>query len=59
MEPTGPDTLVTVSLGGQKLTCRVAPDWARKHQESIPLMFDLSKAVLFNNDSGDRCYPEA
>ena len=58
MEPTGPDTLVTVRLAGSKVSCRVSPDWAMKHQETIPLMIDLSRVILFDEDTGLRCFPE-
>lgn len=47
-EPTGPDTLLLVSLNGAKVTCRVCPDFAARAGEEMKLLFDLSKAVYFD-----------
>jgi multiple sugar transport system ATP-binding protein len=54
VEPTGPDTLVMVSFNDTEVNCRVHPDEARKPGESMPLMVDLSKAILFDADSENR-----
>jgi multiple sugar transport system ATP-binding protein len=48
VEPTGPDTLVHVSIDAIGLTCRVHPSFTKPPGEGIELMFDLSKAVLFD-----------
>lgn len=53
-EPTGPDTMVLVSLNGQDVTCRVHPDHAVSPSGSMALRFDLSKAVYFDQTSGLR-----
>jgi len=47
-EPTGPDTLVHVSIDGTGLTCRVHPSSAKSPGEDIELMCDLSKVVYFD-----------
>jgi len=54
IEPTGPDTLVFVNINGEKVTCRVHPTEVRQPGESIALMVDLSKAVVFDPGSGER-----
>ncbi len=56
-EPTGPDTLVTVSIADQLTTCRVSPQWALKHPKTMEIQLDLSRIVLFEPDQGQRCYP--
>jgi len=48
VEPTGPDTLVLVPLNGREVTCRVHPTHACAPGQSLPLTFDLSKAVYFD-----------
>ncbi|WP_066458936.1 ABC transporter ATP-binding protein [Castellaniella caeni] len=53
-EPTGPDTMVLVSLNGRDVTCRVHPDHAVSPGASMALQFDLSKAVYFDQASGLR-----
>ncbi len=54
VEPTGPDTLIFVRLNGRKVVCRVAPDFAVDAGKPMELMFDVSKAVFFDGDSGTR-----
>ncbi|MFF7707153.1 sn-glycerol-3-phosphate ABC transporter ATP-binding protein UgpC [Pseudomonas sp. NPDC007930] len=54
IEPTGPDTLVFVTLNGTKVCCRVAPDQAPAAGEILNLSFDASKALLFDAQSGER-----
>ncbi|CAM2069810.1 sn-glycerol-3-phosphate ABC transporter ATP-binding protein UgpC [Sulfidibacter corallicola] len=53
-EPTGPDTLVTTSLNQTKVLARVRPDAAGLLGQDMELMFDLSKAVFFDPDTGSR-----
>ena len=48
IEPTGPDTLVFVSLNNTKVCCRTHPTEAKYPGESMELVFDVSKAVLFD-----------
>ncbi len=54
IEPTGPDTLVFIKLNDTKTVCRVDPDEAKNTGENIDLMFDMSKAVFFEPDTGNR-----
>ncbi|HSC82402.1 MAG TPA: ABC transporter ATP-binding protein [Pseudomonas sp.] len=53
-EPTGPDTLIFVSLNQTKVCCRLAPDAAPQVGESLVLQFDPDKALLFDAHSGER-----
>ncbi len=48
LEPTGPDTLVFIALNDTKVCCRAHPREARHAGESMKLVFDVSKAVLFD-----------
>jgi multiple sugar transport system ATP-binding protein len=54
IEPTGPDTLVFVGINQKEVTCRVRPDEARSPGEFMELMIDMSKAVFFEPESGER-----
>jgi multiple sugar transport system ATP-binding protein len=54
VEPTGPDTLIFVRLNGRKVVCRVEPEAASDAGQNMELMFDVSKAVFFDGDSGAR-----
>jgi multiple sugar transport system ATP-binding protein len=53
-EPTGPDTLVFVTLNDTKVCCRVAPDEAPRVGEALDIRFDPSKVLLFDAASGER-----
>jgi multiple sugar transport system ATP-binding protein len=53
-EPTGPDTLVFVTLNQTKVCCRLAPDVAPQVGETLELQFDPSKVLLFDAKTGDR-----
>ncbi len=53
-EPTGPDTLVTTSLNQTKVLARVRPDSAGTPGQTMDMMFDMTKAVFFDPDSGER-----
>jgi multiple sugar transport system ATP-binding protein len=53
-EPTGPDTLVFVTLNDSKVCCRLAPDVAPQVGESLTLQFDPSKVLLFDAKTGER-----
>jgi multiple sugar transport system ATP-binding protein len=48
VEPTGPDTMVFVTLNGTKVCARVHPRTAPRPQQTLALNFDLTHAVLFN-----------
>ena len=53
-EPTGPDTLVFVTLNQSKVCCRLAPDVAPQVGESLNLQCDPSMVLLFAAKSGER-----
>ena len=54
VEPTGPDTLVFVTLNGIKVCCRMAPDDAPAVGQSLNLQFDPAKVLLFDANTGER-----
>jgi multiple sugar transport system ATP-binding protein len=53
-EPTGPDTLAVVLLGGIEATARLRADSDVKPGERTSLMVDMGKAVLFDPASENR-----
>ncbi|TBU89015.1 ABC transporter ATP-binding protein [Phytopseudomonas dryadis] len=57
-EPTGPDTLVFVTLNQTKVCCRLAPEAAPPVGQSLVLQFDPARVLLFDADSGERLLPE-
>ncbi len=57
VEPTGPDTLVFVSLNDTKVCCRVAPDAAPQAGARLQLQFDPARVLLFDAASGERLRP--
>ncbi|MGE8413619.1 MAG: ABC transporter ATP-binding protein [Pseudomonas sp.] len=54
IEPTGPDTLVFVTLNGTKVCCRLAPDQAPEAGQTLTLQFDPTRVLLFDAQSGER-----
>ncbi|UQY34501.1 sn-glycerol-3-phosphate ABC transporter ATP-binding protein UgpC [Pseudomonas fulva] len=58
-EPTGPDTLVFVTVNDSKLCCRLAPDQAPPVGQHLALHIDASRALLFDAQSGERVRPLA
>jgi multiple sugar transport system ATP-binding protein len=54
VEPTGPDTLLTTTLNGAAVTCRAHPREAVVPGRSMALAFNLSKATLFDPETGER-----
>ena len=54
IEPTGPDTLVIVSINGKDVTCRVHPADAKQPGEDMSLMIDMSKAIFFDPETEER-----
>jgi multiple sugar transport system ATP-binding protein len=54
LEPTGPDTLVFVNINGTEVTCRVTPDAVKSPGESMTLMIDRSKVLLFDPQTEER-----
>ena len=51
VEPTGPDTMVTIRLNDVKTVCRVHPTARCNVGQPMPLQFDVSKAVLFDPET--------
>jgi len=54
IEPTGPDTMIFVSLNQTKVCCRLAPDAAPSPGESLMLQFEPDKVLLFDAQTGER-----
>lgn len=54
IEPTGPDTMVFTVLNGKRLIGRVHPACNPQPSTLLQLLFDVSKAVLFDPKSGSR-----
>ncbi|CAM3990190.1 putative ABC transporter ATP-binding protein YurJ [Pseudomonas reidholzensis] len=53
-EPTGPDLLVFVTLNQTKVCCRLAPDVACQVGDSLDLLLDPARVLLFDAHSGER-----
>ena len=53
-EPTGPDTLVFAWFNGVRATCRTHPRAGAAPKTRVKLAFDLSKAMLFDPQTGQR-----
>ena len=53
-EPTGPDTLLFGQANGRRLLCRVHSSVEPRAGEVVSLLFDTSRAVLFDSGSGVR-----
>ena len=54
VEPTGPDTMVFVTLNQTKVCCRLAPDAAPSPGETLTLQFEPGKVLLFDAQTGER-----
>ena len=54
VEPTGPDTMVYVTLNQSKVCCRLAPDAAPNPGETLTLQFEPGKVLLFDAQTGER-----
>jgi multiple sugar transport system ATP-binding protein len=52
VEPTGPDTMIVFDIGGTELIARVRPEDAREAGAPFRFEVDLSKAKLFDAESG-------
>ncbi|TMB07275.1 MAG: ABC transporter ATP-binding protein [Deltaproteobacteria bacterium] len=48
IEPTGPDTLVVLNVGGYELTARLEPDFDLHPGDRAEFKFDLTNLVLFD-----------
>lgn len=54
IEPTGADTLVIGQINGKRVVSRVHPGAIARPAETASLLFDLTKAVLFDPVTGTR-----
>jgi multiple sugar transport system ATP-binding protein len=54
MEPTGPDVLAVVQMGGAEITARLAADTHHAPGERCVLRVDFSKLVLFDAQTEER-----
>ncbi len=54
VEPTGPDTMVFVTLNQTKVCVRLPPDAAPAPGASLDLQFEPDKVLLFDAQSGER-----
>ena len=54
VEPTGPDTMVFVTLNQTKVCCRLAPDAAPNPGETLTLQFEPGNVLLFDAQTGER-----
>jgi multiple sugar transport system ATP-binding protein len=54
IEPTGPDTLVFAQVNGKRIVSRVHPSSNPLPDQNMALMFDVSKAVLFDPKTEER-----
>ncbi|MDB5505602.1 MAG: sugar transporter ATP-binding protein [Devosia sp.] len=54
VEPTGPDTMVILNVGGQMLTARLGSRDRPKLGQAMTLSVDARAVNLFDPDSGDR-----
>ncbi|WP_055046377.1 ABC transporter ATP-binding protein [Devosia sp. A16] len=54
VEPTGPDTMVIVSVGGQLITARLGPKARPKPGDTLNLSVDTAAINLFDPTTGNR-----
>ncbi|MFL9872980.1 ABC transporter ATP-binding protein [Paraburkholderia megapolitana] len=54
IEPTGPDTLVFAQVNGKRVVSRVHPASNPQPLSNMNLLFDVSKAVLFDPSNEER-----
>ncbi|MER9870921.1 sn-glycerol-3-phosphate ABC transporter ATP-binding protein UgpC [Mesorhizobium sp. M0136] len=54
VEPTGPETMVTVQVGEHAIIARLPPRFAGRRKEPICLAVDPASVNLFDPDSGQR-----
>lgn len=54
VEPTGPETMVTVQVGEHAIIARLPPRFAGRRKEPICLAMDPASVNLFDPDSGQR-----
>ena len=53
-EPTGADTMVVSELNGTQVDCRLGPRFDVAPGQTTDLMIDMSLAVFFDKDTGER-----
>ncbi|GAB3486669.1 ABC transporter ATP-binding protein [Marinomonas epiphytica] len=53
-EPMGADTMILTRVNGAEINCRSNPAYAAKPGDVINMMFDTSKAVIFDSNNGQR-----
>ncbi len=51
VEPTGPETMVTVRIGGRETIARFEPDGAPEVGDHVSLAVDMGRACLFDPDT--------
>jgi multiple sugar transport system ATP-binding protein len=56
IEPTGPDTQITVRINGVRTICRIHPTAECKLDKLMPLILDMSKVVFFDAETEKRIY---
>jgi multiple sugar transport system ATP-binding protein len=54
LEPTGPDTMVVISLGGTEVMARVSPKEVVPPGQKMRFTIDTSKIILFDPDTQKR-----
>jgi multiple sugar transport system ATP-binding protein len=54
VEPAGSDTLVVTNIAGKEVIARLRADAAAKPGDTLPLVFNLDKAVYFDPETGNR-----
>ncbi|MDD9732367.1 sn-glycerol-3-phosphate ABC transporter ATP-binding protein UgpC [Mameliella sp. AT18] len=52
VEPTGPDTMIVFSIGGNEMIARVRPSAARPAGTRMAFWVDMDKCKLFDPDTG-------
>jgi multiple sugar transport system ATP-binding protein len=53
-EPMGADTMILTRVNGAEINCRSNPAYPAESGSIIKMMFDTSKAVVFDEKSGER-----
>ena len=54
VEPSGADTFVVTRIAGKEVTARFRADFDVRPGQTVPLAFNLDKALLFDPASGMR-----
>jgi multiple sugar transport system ATP-binding protein len=56
IEPTGPDTMITVRINDVKTVCRIHPTAESRVDKLMPLLLDMSKVIFFDAQTQLRIY---